>query len=173
MAASVDDARGTPCPCGSGRTAGACCLPVIEGTRVAATAEAAMRARYSAYVLGAIDHLVESVHPAHRGGLDRSNIEHWSRDSVWHGLEILATEGGRPDDLTGTVAFVATYTADNRRQEHVERARFDRVDGRWYFTEAEADRPETVRREEPKVGRNEPCPCGSGAKYKRCCGAAA
>lgn len=30
---------------------------------------------------------------------------------------------------------------------------------------------ETVRREEPKVGRNDPCHCGSGKKYKKCCGA--
>jgi len=29
---------------------------------------------------------------------------------------------------------------------------------------------ETVRRESPKVGRNEPCPCGSGRKFKQCCG---
>ena len=29
---------------------------------------------------------------------------------------------------------------------------------------------QTVRREEPKVGRNDPCPCGSGKKYKHCCG---
>ncbi|MBW2143675.1 MAG: SEC-C domain-containing protein [Deltaproteobacteria bacterium] len=29
----------------------------------------------------------------------------------------------------------------------------------------------TVRRKEKKIGRNEPCPCGSGKKYKRCCGA--
>jgi hypothetical protein len=29
---------------------------------------------------------------------------------------------------------------------------------------------ETVRREEPKVGRNDPCTCGSGKKYKKCCG---
>jgi hypothetical protein len=29
---------------------------------------------------------------------------------------------------------------------------------------------ETIRREEPKVGRNDPCPCGSGKKYKKCCG---
>ena len=33
--------------------------------------------------------------------------------------------------------------------------------------------PKTVRREEPKVGRNDPCPCGSGKKYKKCHGAAA
>jgi preprotein translocase subunit SecA len=32
-------------------------------------------------------------------------------------------------------------------------------------------RPSTVRRAQPKVGRNDPCPCGSGKKYKRCCGA--
>jgi curved DNA-binding protein CbpA len=31
--------------------------------------------------------------------------------------------------------------------------------------------PQTVRREEPKTGRNDPCPCGSGKKYKKCCGA--
>lgn len=30
---------------------------------------------------------------------------------------------------------------------------------------------EPVRREAPKVGRNDPCPCGSGRKFKRCCGA--
>jgi uncharacterized protein YchJ len=30
----------------------------------------------------------------------------------------------------------------------------------------------TVKREKAKVGRNEPCPCGSGKKYKKCCGAA-
>jgi preprotein translocase subunit SecA len=31
----------------------------------------------------------------------------------------------------------------------------------------------TFKREEPKVGRNDPCPCGSGKKYKKCHGAAA
>ena len=32
---------------------------------------------------------------------------------------------------------------------------------------------ETFRRDQPKVGRNDPCPCGSGKKYKKCCGKAA
>ena len=32
------------------------------------------------------------------------------------------------------------------------------------------NKPETYRREQPKVGRNDPCPCGSGKKYKNCCG---
>ncbi len=34
------------------------------------------------------------------------------------------------------------------------------------------NRPTTVRRTQPKVGRNDPCPCGSGKKYKKCCGVA-
>jgi preprotein translocase subunit SecA len=33
------------------------------------------------------------------------------------------------------------------------------------------DAIKTVKREEPKVGRNDPCPCGSGKKYKKCHGA--
>jgi preprotein translocase subunit SecA len=35
----------------------------------------------------------------------------------------------------------------------------------------EAGKIKTVTRDQPKVGRNEPCPCGSGKKYKKCCGA--
>ena len=34
-------------------------------------------------------------------------------------------------------------------------------------------KPTTVRRTQPKIGRNDPCPCGSGKKYKNCCGRAA
>jgi uncharacterized protein len=34
----------------------------------------------------------------------------------------------------------------------------------------DARKAQTVVREEPKVGRNDPCPCGSGKKYKQCCG---
>lgn len=37
--------------------------------------------------------------------------------------------------------------------------------------EQQVQKPVTVKREEPKVGRNDPCPCGSGKKYKKCCGA--
>jgi len=36
--------------------------------------------------------------------------------------------------------------------------------------DSEQDKEGTFRREEPKVGRNDPCPCGSGKKYKQCCG---
>ena len=40
-------------------------------------------------------------------------------------------------------------------------------------TQGEGANVKTIVRETPKVGRNDPCPCGSGKKYKKCCGAAA
>jgi uncharacterized protein YecA (UPF0149 family) len=39
--------------------------------------------------------------------------------------------------------------------------------------DGEAQSRKPIEREEPKVGRNDPCPCGSGKKYKKCCGAKA
>ncbi len=39
-----------------------------------------------------------------------------------------------------------------------------------YYNTSEEVKVETVRREKPKIGRNDPCPCGSGKKYKKCCG---
>ncbi len=36
--------------------------------------------------------------------------------------------------------------------------------------QGEGAKPATIRRSQPKVGRNAPCPCGSGKKYKQCCG---
>ena len=38
------------------------------------------------------------------------------------------------------------------------------------LTEADRYRVQTIQREEPKVGRNDPCPCGSGKKFKACHG---
>jgi len=34
----------------------------------------------------------------------------------------------------------------------------------------DTERKKPVRRTQKKIGRNDPCPCGSGKKYKKCCG---
>jgi len=52
--------------------------------------------------------------------------------------------------------------------EEIERRKEQELDALQMSGESEPD-TRTVRREEPKVGRNEPCPCGSGKKYKQCC----
>jgi len=160
------------CPCGSGQEFAACCEPLISGGRNAATAASLMRARYSAYVKTAVQFILDSTHPSKRGEFTAEGIRRWSVNSQWHGLTILETEAGGPEDDQGTVEFIADFTEKGRRQKHHEIATFRRQDGRWYFYDGQPPPIETVRRESPKIGRNAPCPCGSGKKYKKCCMAA-
>lgn len=157
------------CPCGSGADDGACCGPILAGAP-AATALALMRSRYTAYVRGAIAHLVATHDPATRASVDVAAITRWSRDTTWLGLEIVATERGGVDDVTGVVEFVARGVTRGAPFAQRERSRFRRVDGRWVYSDGEA-RPAPVTAA-ASPGRNEPCPCGSGKKYKRCHGAA-
>ena len=55
-----------PCPCGSGRAYPACCGPYLDQSLPAPTAEALMRARYTAYTLKREDYLLATWDPAHR-----------------------------------------------------------------------------------------------------------
>jgi SEC-C motif-containing protein len=129
-----------------------------------------MRSRYTAYVLGDIDHVSETLHPEHRHDHDPDAARRWARRSVWEGLEVRAAERGGPEDDHGTVEFVATYKEKGVRKRHHEVAEFHKQDGLWYYVDGRLVAPPPERHGGPKVGRNEPCPCGSGKKYKKCCG---
>ncbi|MCH5291743.1 MAG: YchJ family protein [Treponema sp.] len=158
------------CPCGSGRRYADCCGPVIAGTVKASTAEALMRARYSAYVAHEIDFIINTCEKSEEiAEIDRKATENWSRSSTWHGLKILRTEKGGESDTEGVVEFEATYTQKGIRDVHHETGAFKKVDGEWLYSTGMI-KPTTVVREGRKIGRNEPCPCGSGKKYKQCCG---
>lgn len=164
---TTNTASATECPCRSGKTLDACCGPYLDGA-AAPTAEALMRSRYSAFALGKIDHLRETLLPETREDFHQKEIESWAKTSVWTGLEIRATEAGGVDDEEGVVEFVANFTTHGKPQKHHETSRFAKRDGRWYYVDGVLGaRP----RSGPKVGRNEPCPCGSGKKHKKCCGA--
>ncbi len=114
--------------------------------------------------------LQASLHPDHRRDNDDIGAREWAENSTWHGLEIVATEAGGPDDDVGQVEFVATYTTEGDEQAYREIAEFDRIDGQWYFREGKPPVRHPIVRQEPKIGRNDPCSCGSGRKYKKCCG---
>jgi SEC-C motif-containing protein len=158
------------CPCGSGETYAACCEPIIKGERAAATAEQLMRARYTAYTQVEMDFLESSLHPDSREGSDPEGARDWAENSEWHGLTIVDVQDGGEDDETGRVEFIASYEYEGEDQQYHEVAEFARADGAWHFVEGRPAVKKPVVREEPKVGRNDPCPCGSGKKYKRCCG---
>lgn len=156
------------CPCGSGNAYIECCQPVITGQQPARTAEQLMRARYSAYVKAEMDFIFESTHPDHRTGYDHKGTREWAENAEWHGLEIVATHKGGTDDSAGEVEFIARFSEKGERREHHECGQFKRQDGRWFFTDGVMARQKPIIAS--KIGRNDPCSCGSGLKYKKCCG---
>lgn len=156
------------CPCKSGKEYSACCQAIISGARLAATAEELMRARYSAHTGVQIDFILASTHPDHRQEFDRQTTQEWAEKTTWLGLEILDTTQGGKDDNTGEVEFIARFREKEQIRAHHERAQFRREEGIWYFTDGTMVKPQPLVAS--KIGRNDPCSCGSGRKHKKCCG---
>jgi SEC-C motif-containing protein len=162
----------TQCYCGSSSSYAQCCQPFHSGSKKPETAEKLMRSRYSAYVVGSIDYIHETNDPRSKDAFDREAAEAWSKKSDWLGLEIVATRAGQPGDAEGEVEFKAKYRFEGEETVHHEVSlfRFDKAAGRWFYADGKTIQ-EPIQRTEPKVGRNDPCSCGSGKKYKKCCAA--
>jgi SEC-C motif-containing protein len=149
----------TLCPCGSGVEAASCCERIIAGTP-ARTAVELMRARYTAFVTGRMNgpFVRNTTAPEKRGKEPNGS----SPQIGGMGLEVRRLTEGGPDDETGTVEFVARLSVQGRTEIHHEVSRFRREAGHWVYIDGTFPTA--------KVGRNDPCPCGSGKKFKQCCG---
>jgi SEC-C motif-containing protein len=77
------------CPCGSGKLYSNCCKRYIKGKENAPIPEALMRSRYTAYVLHEIDYIMDTCKEGVK--IIRSNVEDWSNNSKWLGLEIISS----------------------------------------------------------------------------------
>ena len=157
------------CPCDPEKTYESCCEPYHLGQKGPLTAELLMRSRYSAFAKAKIDYLHETYHPHERESHDKDATKDWAENSEWLGLEIKDIKRGGPDDDEGMVEFIAKYKVKNKQMRHHEISDFKKLDGKWYFVDGRM-MGETYVRETQKVGRNDPCVCGSGKKYKKCCG---
>ncbi len=157
------------CPCGSGLDYDECCGALHAG-KPAPTAEALMRSRYTAYAMGNFDYLQKTCAPELRADYEPPGV---ATMPEWRGLKILRTVGGGAGDDAGQVEFMASYTINGQAHSLHELSDFRRVDGAWIYTAGEINPKQgTQVRDGSKVGRNDPCPCGSQKKYKKCCGAA-
>lgn len=158
----------TNCPCGSSNSYIDCCEPVIKGSKQAETAEQLMRARYTAHVKVEIDFIYESTHPDSREGYDLEGTRSWAADSEWLSLDIVDTKEGQQGDQSGEVEFIARFRTKEGVRSHHERSTFKNEEGRWSFYNGDMVKAQPIT--VSKVGRNDPCPCGSGKKFKKCCG---
>lgn len=151
------------CRCGSGKRFDACCGPYLAGLP-APTAEALMRSRYTAFAHGDAAYVART-----NAGGQREGAAPDLPDVTWVGLRINGTTGGGAADTTGTVDFTARFRDGGETRVHRENSRFRREDGLWVYVDGDIA-PAAPPVSPGKTGRNDPCPCGSGRKYKRCCG---
>ena len=154
------------CPCASGLAFMACCGRYINQSESAPTAEALMRSRYTAYVRCDETYLVQTWHASTRPTqLELDDVS--AGDMHWLSLGIVSVKSGQVEDKKGRVEFVAHYRLNSRLEMLHETSRFLKEDGQWYYLDGEIHAP---KNEPEKTARNAPCHCGSGKKYKRCCG---
>lgn len=173
------------CPCGSQRAFTDCCQPLLSGAQQAATPEALMRSRYSAHATGNPEYVIATYHSSRHAAEFREDIEQACHDVCWQSLEIVETTPAShaitDDDQEGWVEFIAHFSEEGHPGQLHERSRFVREQGLWRYIDGTMNQhdasPTTqpVERQTPvrnsvNVGRNDPCPCGSGKKYKKCCG---
>lgn len=153
----------TTCYCGNSASYEQCCKPIHDNHSLAIHPEQLMRARYSAHVLGLVDFVIATYHPSCQAELQRTEIEQ-SINSHWCGLEVVEAQSGSHAD-EGFVHFKAYCTQDNQQFYLEERSRFIKQDGLWFYIDGQF--PEQYQ--QSKIGRNDPCRCGSGKKFKKCC----
>lgn len=123
------------CPCGHRTAYADCCGRYHDGGRLhlqAPTAEALMRSRYSAYVLGLADYLLATWHP----GTRPPEIEANPPGLKWLGLDV--RRHAQRDENHGTVEFVArSRLAGGHAQRLHETSRFVREGGQWFYLDGE------------------------------------
>lgn len=153
----------TNCYCGSGQSVATCCAPLLAGQRHAQTAEQLMRSRYSAFVTGAFDYLLATHHASARSASERAELEAQAQQLTWLALQVLDTAQGSASDDRGEVEFRAWFATGGRLRHLHERSRFVREQQRWFYVDAVFCHDRQV-----DIGRNDPCFCGSGRKYKHC-----
>lgn len=125
------------CPCNSGLSYEQCCEVYHLRRLSPLTAEALMRSRYAAYVMGELAYLYDTTHPSVRSGGLKAAYQSTYDSIQWIGLEVLDAFQGGAGDKTGKVEFEATYIQGGQRSVHHEKSRFKRHAGKWHYLDGD------------------------------------
>jgi len=147
------------CYCGSKQPFKQCCEPFMQQTKIATNAEQLMRSRFSAFYCQNTAWLKASWD----NSTQPQNIQ-FEDDLKWMDLTIINTSN--IDDLKATVEFEARYYKSGKVQAIHENSRFIKRDGQWFYVNGVYLK---TTFKAFKLGRNDPCFCGSGKKLKHCC----
>lgn len=163
------------CYCGSNAPFGSCCEPLITGIKQAASPEALMRSRYSAYVVGNYDYILNTYASSQRQELSVEELSQASQGTKWLKLVVKKSEKATElplqslppiSETSSTVTFSAYYKVGSDFYKLHECSSFVQEDNAWRYTTGQIFDDSGLL----KPQRNAPCFCGSGNKFKRCCG---
>lgn len=163
------------CYCCSGLLFSNCCQPLLQGTVAADSCLQLMRSRYSAYCCKNIEYIYQTQQPAHQKiSLQQqtslkdqiaefANAVHFVGLTITDGSATDISVSAAPQPVNeGSVSFVARYICANKLESLAEKSRFV-FNGQWYYAEGQIN-PVPAQ----TIGRNDPCPCSSGKKFKHC-----
>ncbi|WP_413699663.1 YchJ family protein [Psychromonas sp. KJ10-10] len=149
------------CYCKSGKSYETCCALYHQSKQKPDTCEQLMRSRYSAFILQLGEYLFNTYHPDFRGNLTIEQLSEKSLD--WRNLQIIDS---KDEATTGVVDFKAWYINNEGQLDcHHERSNFVKDHDQWLY----CDGTFYPTQKSGKIARNDPCPCASGKKYKKCC----
>lgn len=154
------------CPCGTGATFDECCGVFISGRALPPTPEKLMRSRYTAYTKNNLDYIANTMHGPAAERFEATAAQAWTDHVQWLKLDVLETSVN--GDI-GFVEFLAHFRENNKRHVMHELSEFHCENGAWYYYDGKTPQHKAPVRIVTK-GRNDPCGCGSGKKFKKCCG---
>ena len=149
------------CPCCSNKNFSGCCESYLQAKKSPRTAEALMRSRYTAFTQADADYIGRTMTGTAAVGFEAEKTKAFASSVKWLGLTIVTKKKGNENDDVAWVKFIARYKVNSATSFIYENSEFKKIDDKWFYTSGERIQP----------GRNELCPCQSGKKYKRCCGA--
>lgn len=158
------------CLCGSNQPYTTCCEVFINGQTIAPTPEALMRSRYTAYAQSNVDYIAATMKEEAAKDFNAEATKIWAQHTKWLGLEVLQATPVTTETKVGFVEFIAHYIFNNKKENIHEVSEFHQENDRWYYVDGKHTDTANSPGDSIKIGRNDICPCGSGKKYKKCCG---
>jgi SEC-C motif-containing protein len=150
------------CPCGTENKYEACCGKYIDKNETPPTPEALMRSRYTAFTQANTDYIAKTMVSPSIDDFNAEETKAFASSVEWLNLDIIksSSQGNQ-----GLVEFKAHFKKKHDKHVIHEISSFTLKNGAWFYVDGSL--PPATRT--VTIGRNDPCMCGSGKKYKKCC----
>ena len=154
------------CYCCADLPFSACCEPFLTHKKIPDTAEKLMRSRFSAYATKNFEYVLRTYAADKQANLNINTLAENAENIIWFALRIDDTNNiPLTSNATDTVTFTAFYFENKNIFQLHETSNFVVEDNQWRYYDGKLfDDCGKI-----KYGRNLPCLCNSGKKFKQCC----